>query len=235
MIAAFYGTDWKKVNEGAKKRLEAFVNKNKEAEVFTLGEENFSEAELERHITSSGLFSGAHVVVVSHTLQHENFGQIILDRMAELVSSPNLFIVKEGDLSAKIKKTLTKHAEDITECVAKQKTEKPGFQIFDLANSLGARDRKNLWLGYQRVLRDGIAPEEIANILMWQVRMMLQVSTGATEDIKPFVLGKAKNFLKNYSPKELNDLSFALVELYHEARRGFVDYEEGLEKLILTI
>lgn len=242
MLSIFYGTDWKKVNEAAKKELEAFVRKNKparlsggDAEVFTLAEDNFSESELERHIASSGLFTGAHAVVVSHLLEHADFGELIVDRLDELATSPNLFIVKQGDLSAKLKKKLGKHTETVKEFVAKQKVEKAPFQIFDLANSLGARDKKNLWLGYHKALREGLAAEEIFNILLWQVRTMSQVSAGATEGIKPFVMGKAKGFLKNYSEKELQDLSRSFVELYHEVRRGTVYMDDALEKLILTI
>lgn len=235
MLSAFYGTDWKKVNGAAKKRLEVFVHKNKEAEVFTLGEENFSESELERHIASSGLFSGAHAVIVSNVLEHDEYGEMLTNKLEDLAASENLFIIKEGDLSAKLKKTIAKAAQESEEFVATQTIEKKPFQIFDLANNLGARDRKNLWLGYHKALRDGVAPEEIANILLWQVRTMIQVDAGATEGMKPFPLSKARGYLKNYSIKEVQNLSLALIALYHEARRGLVDFEEGLEKFILTI
>lgn len=248
MLSIFYGTDRNKVNEAATKRLGVFIKQNKSAEVFALGEENFSQSELERHIGSVGLFSGAHAVIVSYLLAHEEHGETLGDHLASLAESENLFILKEGKLIAAHKRLVDppssrsaglRRGEENTweseEFIEKEKTEKKSFQIFDLAHALGMRDRKNLWLGYQKALREGIAPEEVHSILMWQAKTMLQVLAGATDDIKPFVLGKAKTFLTKYSPAEARDISFRLVSLYHDARRGAVDFERGLEKIILGL
>lgn len=235
MLSVFYGTDWKQVNEAATKRLAAFAMEHPGAETFALSADNFSEGSVEQYGSSSGLFTSAQAVVISHMLGNEDYGETLTDQLESLAASDNLFIFKEGELSAKLAKLVAKHAQESQEFVGRQTVQKPAFQIFDLANALGMRDKKNLWLGYQRALRQGIAPEEISNILMWQVKTLLLVSSGATEGIKPFVLGKAKGFLKNYSRKELEDLSLAFISLYHDARRGEVEFEIGLEKLILTI
>ncbi len=235
MLAVFYGTDRDKVNDAAAKRLGAFLKSNKDAEVFALGDENFSESELERHIGSVGLFTGAHAVVVSYLLANEEYGEVLADHLASLAESENLFILKEGKLLVVNKKLVEKHANESKEFVEKEKIEKKPFQIFDLANSLGMRDKKNLWLGYQKALHEGIAAEEVHSILMWQMKTMLQVLVGATDDIKPFVLGKAKTFLTKYSPVEIRDLSFKLISLYHDSRRGLVDFNKGLEKIILGL
>jgi DNA polymerase III delta subunit len=235
MLSIFYGTDRAKVNDAAAKRLGTFLKENKGAEVFALGDENFSESELERHIGSVGLFTGAHAVVVSHLLTHEEYGEALADHLASLVESENLFILKEGKLLAKQIKLVEKYADESKEFIEKAKTDKKLFPIFDLANSLGLRDKKSLWLGYQKAFREGVAPEVVHSILMWQVKTMLQVLAGATDDIKPFVLGKAKTFLTKYSPAEVKDLSFRLISLYHDSRRGLVDFEKGLEKIILSL
>ncbi len=238
MLSVFHGTDRDKVNDAAAKRLGAFLKTNKEAEVFALGDENFSESELERHIGSVGLFSGAHAVVISYLLAHEEYGEILADHLASLAESENLFILKEGKLLVANKKLVEKRANESKEFSEKTAPHKPDFKnfpIFDLANSLGMRDKKNLWLGYQKAVQQGVAPEEIHGVLMWQVRTMLQVFAGATDDIKPFVLGKAKTFLTKYSPTEAKDLSFKLISLYHDSRRGLVDFEKELEKIILSL
>jgi DNA polymerase III delta subunit len=248
MLAVFYGTDRDKVNDAAAKRLKAFLKENKpagrslgaggDAEVFALGDENFSESELERHIGSVGLFSGAHAVVISYLLAHEEHGEVLADHLASLAESENLFILKEGKLLVANKKIVEKYAQDSQEFTEKTTINKPDFKnfpIFDLATSLGMRDKKNLWLGYQKAIQQGVAPEEIHGVLVWQIRTMLQVLAGATVDIKPFVLGKAKTFLTKYSPSEAKDLSFKLISLYHDSRRGLVDFEKGLEKIILSL
>lgn len=238
MLAVFYGTDRNKVNDATAKRLGTFLKSNKDSEVFALGEENFSESELERHIGSVGLFSGAHAVIVSYLLTHEEHGEILVNHLASLAESENLFILKEGKLLVKNVKLVEKHANESKEFIEKVATNKPDFKnfpIFDLATALGMRDKKNLWLGYQKALQQGVAAEEIHGVLVWQVRTMLQVLAGVTDDIKPFVLGKAKTFLTKYSPTEAQELSFKLISLYHDSRRGLVDFEKGLEKIILGL
>ncbi len=235
MLAIFYGTDRDKVNDAAAKRLGAFLKTNKEAEVFALGDENFSESELERLIGSVGLFTGAHAVIVPYLLAHEEYGETLADHLASLAESENLFILKEGKLLVANKKLVEKHANESKEFTEKEKVEKKPFQIFDLANSLGMRDKKNLWLGYQKALSEGVAPEEVHSILMWQMKTMLQVLAGATDDIKPYVLGKAKTYLTKYSPTEAKDLSFKLISLSHDSKRGLVDFGKGLEKIILSL
>lgn len=248
MLSIFYGTDRDKVNDAAAKRLGMFLKSNKDAEVFTLGDENFSESELERHIGSVGLFSGAHAVVISYLLTHEEHGEVLADHLASLAESENLFILKEGKLLVAHKKLVDPsslklrrgeenrvESKEFSEKIAPNKPDFKNFPIFDLATSLGMRDKKNLWLGYQKALSEGIAPEEVHSILMWQMKTMLQVLAGATDDIKPFVLGKAKTFLTKYSPAEAKDLSFKLISLYHDSRRGLVDFEKGLEKIILSL
>ena len=234
MLSVFYGTDWKKINQAALKRLEVFLDTHRGAETFALSADNFSISELERYSTSSGLFTSLYVIVIVHLLQHDEYGGVLAEHLAALAESPNLFILKEGALSVAHKKLVEKYAQESNEYMARE-TVRPTFQIFDLANALGMHDKKNLWLGYQRALRSGSGPEEIANILMWQVKTMLQVAADATDGMKPFVLGKAQGFIKNYSQQELRTVSLALVSLYHDSRRGSVDFEKGLERIILSI
>ncbi|OHA92456.1 MAG: hypothetical protein A2665_00505 [Candidatus Zambryskibacteria bacterium RIFCSPHIGHO2_01_FULL_46_30] len=112
------------------------------------------------------------------------------------------------------------------------------FNIFALTDALGARQRKEAWILYQQALEAGLTPEEIFFKIVWQVKSMLIASrtrnVGETE-MKAFPYNKAKSFLKNFKSGELKKLSESLVVGYHRARRGEVEIETLVEKLLLGL
>ncbi len=112
------------------------------------------------------------------------------------------------------------------------------FNIFALTDALGARDKKRAWILYQQALWAGLSAEEIFFRIFWQVKTMLIASrtknVGET-DLKPFPYSKAKSFLKNFRPGELEKLSEHLVVGYHQARRGQSEIETLIEKILLTL
>lgn len=111
------------------------------------------------------------------------------------------------------------------------------FNLFALTDALGARDRANTWLIYQRALLAGVSAEEMFWKLVWQVKNMLLVSAGGEiKSLKPFVIQKAKQFSVNFSRLELANLSSKLVSLWHETKREENrDFALELESLLLAI
>ena len=92
------------------------------------------------------------------------------------------------------------------------------FDIFSLANALGKRDKKGLWVLYQKAKLNNIADEQIHGILFWKVKsMILSAGRGA------------------YSQDELKKLSNSLVNLYHDTRRGVHEMDSAMERFILGI
>ncbi len=112
------------------------------------------------------------------------------------------------------------------------------FNIFALTDALGARDKKRAWVLYQQALAAGLSAEEIFFKIVWQVKSMLVAlktkSVGET-DMKPFPYTKAKSFLKNFKPDELETLSLNLVVGYQKARRGEGEVETLTEKILLSL
>ncbi len=112
-------------------------------------------------------------------------------------------------------------------------------ELFALADALGARDKKGLWVRYARArLIDGKAPEEIHGVLFWQARAMLLASTCASAPeagLAPFPFSKAKRYAARYSEEKLRALAGSLVALYHDARRGIHDLDTALERFILEV
>jgi DNA polymerase III delta subunit len=111
------------------------------------------------------------------------------------------------------------------------------FPIFSLTDAVGARNKKEAWIQYERALASGMAPEEVFWKVVWQIKNMLLASrtTEKGSGLNPFVYKKAKASLKNFKEKELENLSEQLVVGYHQARRGEGDIETFLEKFLLSL
>jgi hypothetical protein len=135
-------------------------------------------------------------------------------------------------------RAITDAAEKVQSFTLKEKKGKPDFNIFSLTDAFGRRDKKNLWVLFQKAVESGAVPEEIHGILFWQLKSMLLAhacKSAAEAGVKPFVWSKARTFAKNWSEEELKNLSAKMVSLYHDAHRGIYEFPIALERLILTI
>ncbi|MDP2641722.1 MAG: hypothetical protein Q8P21_00280 [bacterium] len=112
------------------------------------------------------------------------------------------------------------------------------FNVFALTDALGARNKKESWILYQKALAAGLSAEEIFFKIVWQVKSMLialKTKSVAETDMKAFPYSKAKSFLKNWKEGELEKLSEHLVTSYQEVRRGKGEMETTIEKLLLKL
>ena len=112
------------------------------------------------------------------------------------------------------------------------------FNIFAFTDALGARDKKRTWILYQQALAAGLSAEEIFFKVMWQLKTMMVASkTKSAEeaDMKAFPYSKAKSFLKNFKPAELEKLSEHLIIGYQKAHRGEGEVETLIEKMLLGL
>lgn len=112
------------------------------------------------------------------------------------------------------------------------------FNIFALTDALGSKNKKEVWILYQKALAAGVSAEEIFFKIFWQVKSMILASKTkdvAETDMKAFPYNKAKSYAKNFSQVELENLSQNLVEGYLLARRGDGEIETLLEKILLGL
>ena len=67
--------------------------------------------------------------------------------------------------------------------------------------------------------------------------MMLasQTKTAKEAGMKEYPFRKAILYTKNYSKEELIVLSENFIRLYHDNHRGLIDFDLGLEKIVLSL
>lgn len=250
MFYLIHGNDTQKSREKLNSLLDLLFTKKPNASFFKLDSDNFSEEKIDELLYSQGLFEQKYVVQLDSLFENKDFSEYLVKKLEDLQKTENIFIAIENKILKPILKKIEKHADKIQEFILKKEsvgrtfaTERgdfniSDFNIFDLATCFGNKNKKDLWVLYQKTKYRNIPTEEVSGILFWQLKVMFQTlnSKNAVEaDLKPFVFSKAKGYLKNYTEKELKKISSNLVSIYHDARRSKMEFNLALEKLILEL
>ena len=238
MIYFLYGTDAEKARVRARELLESLQKKKPDAAVFRVDAEKWKEVHLEELIGGQGLFAQKMLIFLDRIFENEEAKDVIEENLEEIGKSDNIFIFLEQKVGKALLLGITEVAEKVQEFESKEVKTKPEFNIFSLTDAFGRRDKKKLWVLYQKALQTDAVPEEIHGILFWQLKTMLlagSAPSAAAAGIAPFAYTKAKSFLRNYSPDELPALSSKMVHMYHDAHRGTHDFPVALERFILAL
>ncbi len=251
MFYFLHGNDKDAVNDKASSLVADLLKKRPDASFFTLTDESWSDNLVEEYVAGQGLFESKYIVLIKNVFsgdggsaaekkaRKDNF----LEKIEDVARSPNIFIVAESSVDKISLKKIEKHAQKVQEFIDK-KSEfskeigkgKNDFKIFDLADALGSRDKKTLWMLYRRAIDSGKVPEEIHGILFWQVKNLMiatRTTTVPQSGLNPFVFSKAKAYAQNFSTTEVAQLMEEMVTIYHDAHRGLHDFETALEAFIL--
>lgn len=233
----FIHGDMEKAIGKARLTVDALLSRQPNAARFKLDSDHWSDAEFQEFLGGQGLFSERYIVELRRVFEREDIAETVRGSLAELAASPNVFIWVEASVTAADLKKIEKHAAKVQECSVRPAKQRVDYSLFPLADALGERDKKRLWVGYIDALNHA-AVEEIHGVLFWQVKSMLlalRAPTAEDAGMKAFPFSKAKRFAKNYNEAELVQLSRAMLEVLHEARRGSHDFSIALERLLLTV
>ena len=116
---------------------------------------------------------------------------------------------------------------------------KPEFNLFIFTDAVGAKNKREAWVQYQKALARGMNAEDVFwRGLIWEIKNLLIASKTknvSESGLNPFVYQKAKGFVRNFKPGELEKLSESLVIGYHNARRGIGEMDSLIEKILLKL
>lgn len=244
MYYLLYGKDTLKSRKKMVETVAAFQKKNPHSNIFRISAEDFSEAAFLEYLGGQSLFSDKFLITLDGVLKNAETKEFVFKNLDATSSSHNVFVFLEEEIKKADLDEMSQFAEKVFkfEPDKKEKDER-GFNIFSIADTLGEKDKKKLWVIINKAERAGISSEEIFWKLSWQVKNMLIAKTAlrkgdfAVEKLKvsPFVLTKSKKYSKNFTEEELESLFGKLVSLYHESRRGFSDFDMALEAFVLNL
>lgn len=118
------------------------------------------------------------------------------------------------------------------------------YNPFAICDAVAGKDRKRAWMLLQQAMLNGAPAEEIFWKIWWQIKNLLVVKKLSEEKavnaekesgLKLYPFKKALFAVKNFSQSELENLSWNLVDLFHQSKIGRMDMEIGLEKLIVNL
>jgi DNA polymerase III delta subunit len=263
MIYFLYGDNSEEslraVNKKASALAMELIKKKPDASLFTLTSENWNPAAIDEYTGSQGLFEHKYIVLMKNILsgdgsekksggtsENKERKEKFIETIDLFAASPNIFIIAESGIDKASLKKIEKKAEKVQEIKVPATTAiiatnisgkvRGDFKIFDLADALGGRDKKRLWILYRQAIDAGKVPEEIHGIFFWQVKSMILASrstSAALAGLKPFVYSKSKRFAEGFTADELTHILERLVSIYHDAHRGLHDFETAMEIFIL--
>lgn len=233
MLYLYYGNDTVTVREKA----HAFVA-TQESEGLTverIDADTYIEGVFADVTGATSLFGGSTLYVVDTPSQKKEIYEDVMEHLAQFAESGNTFVVIEAALLAPQKKKFEKHAAALKEY---KKQADARFDVFRLAELLGKKDKKNLWLHLSRAQAAGIPAEEIIGILWWQLkscRLAKNTQSAAEAGMKDFPYNKARQSLSSFKEGELEALSEKLLQVYHDGHLGTRDIDVALERFVLTL
>ncbi len=213
-----HGTDVDKARAKAHDLVASLQKKKPDASFFKMDAENFDVARLQEYIGGQGLFEHKYIVLLDRLVVDKASKEDFIEKIKEISESENIFIILEGKLDKATISKIEKKSEKTQEFILAEKAFKEPYNAFALAEALGKRDKKNLWILYRKAIDKGDAPEALHGMLFWKVKTMILNS----------IFGV-------YTKEELHKLLQQLVVVYHDSRRGKHELETGLETLILSL
>ena len=118
---------------------------------------------------------------------------------------------------------------------AKNSKNKDATNIFLLSEAFFSGDTKKTWLAFQR-LKNISSPEELHGTYLWAIKTLSMArDSGAKKTLSPFVLNKISPSLIKLDKDTLNTYYKQVLFLSIDAHLGKIDFEKGLEKLILQM
>ena len=219
MIYLLHGTDVIKSRKKLHALLDSMFVKKPDASFVRVEAGEFDENRLEEFVGGQGLFTNKYIIVFDNLFSDKNTKDTLLKSLKKISESPNIFIFLEEKLNKAELNTFDKDAEKVQSFQLGSPASKlDKFDIFSLANALGRRDKKNLWVLYQKAKMNNIADEQIHGILFWKIKSLILSARGGV-----------------YSQTELKKLSNLLVSVYHDTRKGIHEMDNAMERFILGI
>ena len=234
MLYFLYGTDTHKARKKLHELLSSAEKKRPDAELYKLTTENWSESKFDELLVSQGLFEQKYTVVLDNLFEKKDSKNYVLEKLDEMNSSEQIFLVLEAAVDAPSLKKIEKSSKQAQEFTRPEK--KQSFNIFSITNGLLAKDKKELWVSYLDFLNKGAVAEEIHGIFFWQIKNMMIASRAGSQTetgLSPYVYKNALTGARKYTTEELRQMSSQLVDMTHRVRQGEGELEVMLEKWIL--
>ncbi|MGB0925393.1 MAG: hypothetical protein ACPGTS_01650 [Minisyncoccia bacterium] len=201
------------------------------SKAYNLYDNDFAQGSFQEIVpVHTGLFGERELYVIHNSVRNLDIKNIL----KQYAESDHVIVFREDSVLKKDLIQFQKIDAHVEQFEKEQKPEVKKYNTFALADLLGARDKKNLWLGYRQAITQTSA-EEIHGILFWQVKNLALVKTSNTNPgMNNFVFSKNQQFAKKYTLAEIQALAERLTYMFH-TRDTYRTLEIDLEQFILEL
>jgi hypothetical protein len=216
MIYFFYGTDIEKRGSARDTIARPPTGRAGSPDsILEMNDVSWDREKFENLAKSNSLFEAKQVITLENVLENAEAKDFILGKLAELKESGNIFIFLEKKALKDTVTKFTKSSEEVKE-FALPKGKENKADVFAITYPFERRDKKNMWLEFHKLRETDTSAEALSGILFWKIKSMLLAGRSA-----------------KWTEAELKKLSSKLVSLHHDAHRGLIDFQTGLEKFII--
>lgn len=212
MLHVIIGTDRKRARAALWRAARAGAEKHG-ANIMHVQEHPDAAKNIRDSLQGAGLFGERYMLVCDEVCGQEDARSTLFGLLSYCETMPLPCFVYEEKPDAEAKRILKKHAHTWEEFTSQAQKRDDG--AFAVADALGRKDKKALWVSYVQALSRGASPEAIHGILFWKMKTL----QGG---------GKAV-----YSQAQARRMLADIAALPHEARRNGMDMEYALERFLL--
>ncbi len=247
MLFLIHGTDIKKTRNKLSTMTESLQKKRPDASLVRFNTESWSQGGFEEILYGVNLFAPKNIIILDGLFANKDLKDYLVERIVELAGSEHICFVIEEKVDKETLKKFEKNAEKVEwhdlgggsaggaqdSAVAAKKS---APETFAFADSILARDKKRSWTIFQHLMADAMAAEEIHGVLWWQfksVYLASHFSNAKDAGLNPYVFSKCQGFLKKWKQEEVEGALDNLIDIYHKAHRGEVDFMSEIEVLCL--
>lgn len=238
MIKFYLGED----SHGARKALREQVDLARRESPYSLyvrfDETSFDAGNIRDAFSGGGMFNPWNILIFEDILDNEEGVSFYEKILPQYIDTEHHVYVREKKLTKKILEKFNNKAT-ILEFAAPKKKEAVENN-FAIADAIGMKDKKNIWVEFEKARRGGRAMEELHGTIFWAFKSLYICRTLERDDaiasgMKEFTFRTYKNYSKNYLTHDLEKIMTQMKEMYHDAHRGEGDLGIELERLLLTL
>src|SRR3989339_409942 len=239
MIKFYIGEDTHSARKSLREEVENIRKESPYSLYLRFDETSFDADGVRDAFSGGGMFNPWNILIFEDISEHEDAELFYGGILPEFIDTEHHVYIQEKKLSKKILEKFNDKAIILEFSTPKKKEILPNN--FAIADAIGIKDKKNIWVEFEKARRGGRAMEELHGTIFWAFKSLYMCSTMEKEDalasgMKDYTFRTYKNYSKNYLAHELEGKLTQLKEIYHESRRaGGVDLEIALERFLLGL
>lgn len=238
MIKFYIGED----TYGARKSLREEVALARKESPYSLyvrfDETSYDVGNVRDAFSGGGMFNPWNILIFEDISLHEDGDSFYENVLPQFIDTEHRVYILEKKLTKKILEKLNNKAT-ILEFTPPKKKE-IAQNNFAIADAIGAKDKKNIWVEFEKARRSGRAMEELHGTIFWAFKSVyicktMEKEVALASGMKEYTFRTYKNYSKNYLVSDLDHVLTELKEMYHDAHRGDGDLGIALERMLLNL